>query len=140
MYTSWLPNLGAVAVVAAELSEAAEAAWLYEQLAPYEGWWSTWTTQGAIAPVATLLGRLSATLGNHVAADAHFERAVNHCREQQSPYFLADALLYQGTARLAAGRERSAADTLVQESLALARGGGFARIERRATAALSGTT
>lgn len=135
--SSLLPNLGALAIVAAELADRAEAAWLYDALLPFEAWWATWGAQGALAPVATLLGRLRATLGDPAEADAHFDRAVVHCRDQQSAFFLTDALLHQATARLAAGADADAAVPLLEESLALARAGRFGRIERRASAALA---
>jgi len=138
--SSFLPNLGALSIVAVELADSSEAAWLYEQLEPFEHWWSTWSSQGTIAPVATLLGRLSAILGDSGAADAHFDRAITHCRQERTPYFLADGLLHRAQARLAAGAEPSTATPLLEESLTLARAGGFGLLERRAAAALGSTT
>mgnify|MGYP001473010272 CR=1 FL=1 len=134
---SLLPNLGALAVMAAELADEPAAAWLYERLAPFDGWWSTWGGQAPVAPIVTLLGRLSLTLGELARAEDQLNRAVAHCREQQSPYFLAEALLHQGNARQERGADAATVAASLEEALFVARQGGFGAIERRADAALA---
>lgn len=132
-----LPTLGALAVVAAELADEVAAAWLYTSLAPFEGWWSTWGGQASVAPIITLLGRLSLTLGEVARAEEQLDRAVEHCREQQSPFFLADALLQQGRVRQERRADVASVTASLEEALTLAREGGFGVIERRARAALA---
>ena len=100
---SLLPNLGPLAIAAAELRDLDAAAWLLETLEPLTAYWSAWSAQAPIAPVTTLVGRLRATLGDFAGADAAFDEAVAHCRSTDANYFLADAWLYQGLARRDAG-------------------------------------
>ena len=44
---SFLPNLGPLAITAAELGDRDEASWLLEQLEPLTAYWSAWSAAGA---------------------------------------------------------------------------------------------
>jgi tetratricopeptide (TPR) repeat protein len=136
--TSLLPNVGTLAVVAAELQDRDASVWLLEVLEPFAAWWSAWGAYGPIAPVSTLVARLRVTLGDHDGAESSFADAIVHCRANESRYFLADALLHQGLARSARGVEpHDRADESLREALELARAGGFHGIARRADRALA---
>ena len=130
------PDLGTLALVAAELGDEPAARWLLERLTPFDGWWSCWGSNGAIAPISTILGRLNATIGDLATSDGYFDRAIAHCRDQQAWYFLADALLHQGRSTLAHRHDALTAAPLLQEALLLATAGGFNGIKRRAEASL----
>lgn len=131
----WLAVIGAFTLAAVEL-EAPCRAWLREQLATPASGWACWGSLGSVAPVATLRGRLAASLGDLESADHHLAEAVTHCREQRATWFLADALLYQGRARAEAGAPREQVTAPLREAVALAQAGGYATIERRARATL----
>ena len=132
--TSMLANLGALAIVAAELNARDETAWLLERLEPFTGWWSAWGPNGAVGPVSTLVGRLRLTLGDRAAGNVDLDDAIAHCRANESRFFLAEALLWQGRAWLDRGGDGRAR---LQEALDLARAGGYGTIQRRAEATLS---
>ncbi len=136
--TSFLPILGPIAIAAAELGEVEPAAWLLEQLEPFAGYWSAWGANAPVAPIPTLVGRLKATLGDFMGAEDAFAQAVDHTRANGAPFFLADALLYQGLARRDAGAVGDAVTVPVREALDLATAGGYGTIERRAERALAG--
>ena len=133
----FLRRMGPVACAAAELQDNDVAVWAIEQLEPFAAYWSTFGPQAPCAPIATLVARLRAALGDYDAAETYFAAAVAHCRADQTRLFLADALLYQALAR----RERGAPDSEITapltEALELARGGGYVTIERRADRALN---
>src|SRR5690606_234907 len=96
--STWLPVIGSFVTPAVELEVPARA-WLREQLSIPLSTWACWGNLGTIAPVATLRGRLDASLADLDAAERHFVEAVDHCRDQGAAWFLAEALLYQGQAR-----------------------------------------
>ena len=133
--STWLPVIGSFVPPAVEL-EAPARAWLREQLSVPLQTWSCWGNLGTIGPVATLRGRLAASLGDLHDAERHFADAVDHCREQGATWFLAEALLYQGRARADAGAPRAEVEAPVRETLALADAGGYATLARRARAVL----
>lgn len=133
----WLPVIGSIALAAVELGAACRP-WLREQLSVPLQAWSCWGNLGTIAPVATLRGRLDASLGDLDDAERHFADAVDHCREQRATWFLAEALLYQGQARAEAGAPHTQVETPVREALALSEAGGYATLERRARVTLEG--
>jgi hypothetical protein len=134
----FLSSLGPTACASAELRDHEMAAWLVEQLEPFTGYWSTWGPQFPCAPIATLVARLHASLGNYDLADTNFAAAVAHCRADETALFLADALLYQALARRDAGAPSAEVDPLLTESFELAAAGGYGTIERRAASALGG--
>ncbi len=129
---SFLPNLGTLAVVAAELGDLHNAAWLLDRLAPLTDYWSAWSGQAPIAPVSTLVGRLRAALGDFDGADDAFTQALERCRSTNARFFVAEALLYQGVARRDAGRTGDEVAAPVGEALGLATAGGYGTLQRRA--------
>lgn len=133
--STWLPVIGSFVAPAVEL-EAPCRTWLRDQLSVPLHPWSCWGSLGSIGPVATLRGRLAASLGDLDDAERHFAAAVDHCREQGATWFLAEALLYQGCARADAGGPRAEVEAPVREALALAEAGGYTTLARRASAVL----
>ena len=136
--TSFLPILGPIAIFAAELGEVEPAAWLLEQLEPFVGYWSAWGANAPVAPIATIVGRLKAVLGDFTGAEDAFAQSVDHTRANGAAYFLAEALLYQGLARRDAGADGDTVTVPIREALDLATSGGYGTIERRAERALAG--
>jgi tetratricopeptide (TPR) repeat protein len=130
----WLAMVGALGVAAAEL-EAPEAAWFRAELEPFAARWACWGFLGTVGPVASIVGRLDLALGDLAAADRWFDDAIARCRVDEAPYFLAEALLHRGRARITAGDAEAAGPSL-REALALAGAGGYGLIARRATDAL----
>ncbi len=133
--STWLPVIGSFVTPAVEL-EAAARAWLREQLSIPLQTWACWGSLGSVAPVATLRGRLDASLGDVDSAERHFVEAVDHCRDQGATWFLAEALLHQGRARADAGAPLAEVEAPLREALALAQVGGYATLERRSRASL----
>jgi tetratricopeptide (TPR) repeat protein len=135
---SLLPNLGPLAIAAAELGDRDNAGWLLDRLEPLKAYWSAWSGQAPIAPVSTLVGRLRATLGDFEGADTAFDEAVIHCRSTDARFFIAEALLYQGLARRDAGRTGEAVTDVIAEAAELAIAGGYGTLRRRAEMYLVG--
>ncbi len=135
---SLLPNLGTLAIVAAELGDRDDAAWLLGQLEPLTGYWSAWSAQAPIAPVWYLVARLRATLGDFAGADAAFAAALDHCRATDAKFFVAEALLYQGLARRDDGVTGESVVAPLAEALELATAGGYETVRRRSELALGG--
>jgi class 3 adenylate cyclase/tetratricopeptide (TPR) repeat protein len=135
---SFLPNMGPLAIVAAELGDRDNAAWLLDLLEPLTAYWSAWSGQAPIAPVTTLVGRLRATLGDFEGADTAFGEAIAHCRSTDARFFVADALLYQGLARRDAGLYGDAVAAPIAEAFDLATAGGYGTLRRRAQQFLTG--
>lgn len=129
---SFLPNMGPLAIAATELGDRDNAAWLLDRLEPLTAYWSAWSGQAPIAPVSTLVGRLRATLGDFDGADGAFAEAVAHCRSTDARFFIAEALLYQGLARVDAGQAGPAVAAPISEALDLATAGGYETLRRRA--------
>ncbi len=136
---SLLPNLGTLAVAAAELGDVDDAAYLLAELEPLTAYWSAWSGQAPIAPVLTIVGRLRTTLEDFEGAEAALTEAIAHCRSTDANFFLADALLYQGLARREAGGTGEPVTGPIVESLVLATAGGYETLRRRAAQALAGS-
>jgi hypothetical protein len=134
----FLPNLGPLAIAVAELGDQDEATWLPERLEPLTAYWSAWGSMAPIAPVATLVGRLRATLGDFTGADGAFDEAVTHCRSTDADFFVADALLHQGLCRAGSGATGDEVTALIAEALKLSTAGGYGTLLRRAERALAG--
>lgn len=129
---SFLPNMGPLAIAAAELGDLDNAVWLLDRLAPLTAYWSAWSGQAPIAPVSTLVGRLRAALGDFDGADDAFGAALVHCRSYDARFFVAEALLYQAIARRDAGRTGDDVTAPVSEALDLSTSGGYGTLQRRA--------
>ncbi|GAC1319331.1 MAG: hypothetical protein NVSMB12_18580 [Acidimicrobiales bacterium] len=119
----WLPSIGILAVVAAQLGNVPVATRLRVLLEPYAGLWG-WDYVVTIAPVDYALGTIDLAVGDLPGAVHHLERAAlaSHdvgaaAWEAWSRLDLAQAHWQRGESHLARGNR--------EEALALAQRGGF---------------
>ena len=134
----WLMGITTYAAVAVELGAPGPAQMLYDLLAPHHGQIPFIGTVGFV-PVALALGGLASVLGRHTEAEAHFTEATELTGRGQMKFFAACTELEWGrmlTARRGSG-DLDRARPLLEDARRAAVTGGYARVERLATAALS---
>jgi DNA-binding CsgD family transcriptional regulator len=116
----WPMELAFMAEAALALSDAATARTLRPILQSYAGLnLVSGTLIATFGSADRLLGRIAALLGDHVAAERHFDIALEMDRRMRSVVHVAETLAYQ--AQLACDRGQSdRADALAAEARALA--------------------
>ena len=133
---TWHSGLAMYSELAARLRDRDAARVLFDLLEPHADL-MIWNGALYLGPVASLLGRLAATLGDHTAADAHFDRAVRALEAFDAPLHLARARLWWGESLLERDPEDARARELLGQAMEEAHSRGCGPVERRATELLA---
>jgi len=126
-----------LAMVVVELEAIDEARLVLEGMEPFWSRWAAWGGLGTLGPAPLAIARLRALLGDAEGAEEAFAESIARCRASESPFFLADSLLYLGPTRAAVGDSGAAVTAPVQEAVQVARERGYGTVLRRGEAALS---
>ncbi len=115
----WYSGMVSLAEVAEQIGDVDAAEALAAELEPYSGRLAVYGI-GATHPVDLALAQLALTGGDHAGAEALASAAVQASRQNETPIFLARALIQQAAARSGLGAHTSKIRPLVDEALAIA--------------------
>ena len=128
---SWHSGLAMYSELAAGLGDRDAARLLFDMLEPHADL-MIWNGAFYLGPVASLLGRLAATLGDHEEADARFGRSVAALEAFDAPLHLARARMWWAESLLERDPEDARARELLEQAAKEARTRGCEPVERRA--------
>ncbi len=137
----WLTGMVDFAEATIECNDRRHATRLLEQLEPWSGQLPA-TGGSALGPVSHYLGGLATVLGEFDRAECYFEQSTDVCRQMGAVFFAARTKLLWGRMLTLRGLpgDVDRGRRLLTEALEVARSRSYGGVERRAAAALSGTT
>jgi tetratricopeptide (TPR) repeat protein len=128
----WMTGMTLYGEVAAHLGATDAAATLSRLMGPFAGQ-IIWNGASIWGSVSSVLGRLSAVMGEHEQADSHFAAGEELLERLGAPLYLARTRLWWAESLLERGGDRSRASELLEQAVLGARENGSPPLEQRAS-------